>query len=75
MQKLPILSGHEVIKILSIFGFATIRQKGSHVVLGKVTTFGKIYCVVPLHKELKKGTLSSILRQAQISKEEFLKYI
>jgi predicted RNA binding protein YcfA (HicA-like mRNA interferase family) len=75
MQKLPNLSGHEVIKILFKFGFVTIRQKGSHVILEKATSFKKIYCVIPLHKELKKGTLTGILRQAQISREEFLKYV
>ena len=72
MAKLPRLSGHELIKILAQFGFKKIRQKGSHVMLIKETKQGKIGCVVPLHDELETGTLLGILRQAKISKEEFL---
>lgn len=72
MAKLPRLSGHELIKILAQFGFKKIRQKGSHVMLIKDTRQGKIGCVVPLHDELETGTLLGILRQAKISREEFL---
>ncbi len=73
MVKLPRLSGHELIKILAQFGFKKIRQKGSHVMLIKDTSQSKIGCVVPLHDELEIGTLLGILRQAKISREEFLK--
>ncbi len=72
MVKLPRLSGHELIKILAQFGFKKIRQKGSHVMLIKETKQGKIGCVVPLHDELETGTLLAILRQAKISRDEFL---
>ena len=73
MVKLPRLSGHELIKILAQFGFKKIRQKGSHVMLIKDTRQGKIGCVVPLHDELETGTLLGILRQAKISRDEFLR--
>ena len=72
MVKLPRLSGHELVKILAKFGFKKIRQKGSHVMLIKDTRQGKIGCVVPLHDELETGTFLGILRQAKISREEFL---
>ena len=72
MVKLPRLSGHELIKILTQFGFKKIRQKGSHVMLIKDTKQGKIGCVVPLHDELEMGTVLGILRQAKISRNEFL---
>ncbi len=72
MVKLPRLSGHELIKILVQFGFKKIRQKGSHMMLVKETKQGKIGCVVPLHDELETGTLLAILRQAKISRDEFL---
>ena len=75
MQKLPRLSGHKTIKVLSKIGFVPKRQKGSHVILIKETEKGKIGCVVPLHKELEIGTLAGILRQAKVSKEEFLKIL
>jgi predicted RNA binding protein YcfA (HicA-like mRNA interferase family) len=72
MAKLPRLSGHELIKILAQFNFKKIRQKGSHVMLIKETHPRKIGCVVPLHDELETGTLLAILRQAKISRDEFL---
>jgi len=45
-----------------------MRQKGSHVVLRR----GSTGCVVPLHGELKIGTLNGILKQAGVSADEFL---
>jgi len=72
MVKLPRLSGHELIKILTKFGFSKVRQKGSHVMLIKKTKLGKTGCVVPLHDELETGTLLGILRQVKISRDEFL---
>jgi len=72
MPKLKKLSGRELVKILcNRFGFAIKRQRGSHVLLVKENQYGKAGCVVPLHKELKIGTLKGILRQARISEEEF----
>ncbi|MCK4808189.1 MAG: type II toxin-antitoxin system HicA family toxin [Candidatus Aenigmarchaeota archaeon] len=62
------LSGHEMIKALSLFGFEAVRQKGNHVILKK-EDFG---CVVPLHKELKIGTMKSILKMAKIPENEFM---
>jgi predicted RNA binding protein YcfA (HicA-like mRNA interferase family) len=75
MPKLRKLSGREVVKILcNRFGFSTKRQKGSHVLLVKESKHGKTGCVVPMHKELKIGTLKGILKQACVSEEEFAKY-
>ena len=69
MPKLPRISGVEVIKILSrFFGFRTLRQRGSHVTL----TNDSAFLTVPLHKELDRGTLLSILRDAGISRDDFL---
>ncbi|HIG95347.1 TPA: type II toxin-antitoxin system HicA family toxin, partial [Candidatus Woesearchaeota archaeon] len=65
-------SGKEVIKMLSKVGFQTVRQKGSHVILVKETADGKRSTVVPLHKEVDKGTLLEIIRQAGLKKEEFI---
>jgi predicted RNA binding protein YcfA (HicA-like mRNA interferase family) len=73
---LPKLSGVDVIKILvKEFGFETARQKGSHVILRKFDKGRKVVTVVPLHKEVKSGTLLGILELAGISKEEFLEHI
>lgn len=66
-------SGLEAIKALAKFGFyATRHRKGSHVVLCKESTEGAILVVVPLHKELKTGTLRGIIRQAKISVDDFV---
>lgn len=72
MAKLPRLSGKEVIKALSKAGFKSVRQKGSHVILTKETSEGKIATVVPLHSEIDTGTLLEIIRQSKLSREEFL---
>ena len=72
MPKLPRLSGHELIKLLTLFGFQKKRQKGSHVLLIKQEKNHTIGCVVPLHKELETGTLLGILKQAHITRDEFL---
>lgn len=74
MSRLPRLSGEEVVKLLTKkFGFEVSRQRSSHVVLVKYVNGRKIGTVVPLHKELKAGTLMGVLRLAQISKEDFIK--
>ncbi|MFW5991366.1 MAG: type II toxin-antitoxin system HicA family toxin [Candidatus Nanoarchaeia archaeon] len=66
------ISGKQCVKILcNKFGFQTVRQRGSHVVLKK----GKIGTVVPLHSELKISTLRNALKLAKISEEDFAKYI
>ncbi len=72
MQKLPRISGKELIKILSKVGFMPARQKGSHIILIKQTGKGKKAVVVPNHKEIDRGTLLEIIRQAGLKKEEFL---
>ena len=69
MSKLPILSDSKIIKTFYKLGFRTAHKtKSGHIVLQN----GERGCAVPLHKEVAIGTLSSILRQAGVSKEEFL---
>lgn len=65
------ISGKEAIKILENNGFTVARQRGSHVVLTNHTALGKLTTVVPLHKELKKGTIRSIAKLAQLSIKDF----
>jgi len=72
MPKLPRISSREAIRALERLGFEQIRQTGSHVVMKKETEEGEIGCVVPVHRELKIGTLSGILKQAQVTVEEFI---
>lgn len=75
MNKLPRISGKELIKLLAKMGFQVARQKGSHVILKKETETGTKAVVVPLHDEIDKGTLLEIIRQAGMKKDEFLQLI
>lgn len=75
MPKLPILSGKEMVKILSKIGFVHIRTRGSHAIFNKQTPRGKVTIPVPLHKELAKGTLKSIMRQAELTLDDLLRLV
>ena len=63
----------DAIKKLQRKGFIAIRQKGSHIRLEKRTAKEVIKLTVPLHKNLKKGTLSRIIKDAGLTLEEFNK--
>lgn len=65
------ISSKEAIKILEKEGFVVARQKGSHVVLTKQTSAGKKVTVVPVHKELKKGTIRSIAKLSGLDTKKF----
>jgi predicted RNA binding protein YcfA (HicA-like mRNA interferase family) len=69
MSSLPRISGRDCVKALGRIGFVFIRQHGSHIILRRPEPFAQL--VVPDHKELDRGTLRAIIRQAGISIEEF----
>jgi predicted RNA binding protein YcfA (HicA-like mRNA interferase family) len=72
MPSLKKISGFEMVKILcNRFGFSARMQKGSHIFLAREADSGTIGCVVPLHDELKLGTMKGILKQARVSEDEF----
>ncbi len=75
VNKLPRISGKELIKILSKIGFQPIRQRGSHVILVKETPEGKKSTVVPLHNEIDRGTLLEIIRQTGLKRDEFISLV
>ena len=68
MPKLPRVSGTEAVRALERLGFSKVRQSGSHLVMRR----GERGCVVPMHSELKVGTLAGVLRQAEVSAEDFI---
>lgn len=74
-MKLPVLSAKEIIKALEKEGFRVYRQKGSHISLYKKSDDKTLLVVVPDKSEVKRGTLLSILRQAGMSREEFLQLL
>jgi predicted RNA binding protein YcfA (HicA-like mRNA interferase family) len=75
MPKLPVLSGKKLVSALKKAGFIEVRQRGSHVSMQRITP-GKTYrTVVPLHKELAKGTLLDILHQTGLSRDDLEKLL
>ena len=70
MSKLPQLSGQECVAILLRFNFRVVRQRGSHIIVRRDDPFAQV--VVPDHKELDRGTLRAIIRQAGLRIEDFL---
>lgn len=63
--RLRALSGSEVVRILGHFGFQQVKQAGSHVKLRRIGAGGETQTLhIPLHRELKTGTLRAIVRQA-----------
>jgi predicted RNA binding protein YcfA (HicA-like mRNA interferase family) len=68
MPKLPRISGAEAQRALERLGFVKLRQSGSHVIMRRESKG----CVVPMHPELKVGTLAGLLRQADVAPEEFI---
>jgi len=78
LPKLRSVSGEDVVKILCNkfgFHFQITGRKGSHVRLSKMTPEGKVGTVVPIHKELKIGTLKGVLKLAKVDINEFSKYL
>lgn len=73
MSKLPRVTGRECVRALEKAGFYFKRQEGSHIILRRDSPFAQV--VVPDHKELDRGTLRAIIRQAGISVEEFIKLL
>lgn len=70
MSKLPSISGRDCIKALQKIGFYKKRQEGSHIIMGRDNPFTQL--VVPNHQELAKGTLRAIIRDADLSIDEFI---
>jgi predicted RNA binding protein YcfA (HicA-like mRNA interferase family) len=73
MTKLPRISGRDCVTALLKAGFIFKRQHGSHIILRREAPFAQV--VVPDHRELDSGTLRSILRQANIAPEDFVKLL
>ena len=61
----------EVARRLRAAGFAEVSQRGSHVKFARTTDAGTRTAIVPRHREIAVGTLSSILHQAGLSVAEF----
>lgn len=75
-QKLPILSGSEICKVLCSDGFQIVSQKGSHIKLKKRLANGKVLTVpVPNHDTVGRKLLKTIINQAGLNRELFLELL
>jgi len=70
MSKLPVISGAQCVRALEKAGFVVYRQRGSHITL--IRTDPPAQTTVPNHKELDRGILRAIIRQAGLSVDEFI---
>ena len=74
MPQLPLVSGQQVLKVfVNKFGYEIARRKGSHVTI--IKKGNPLIITVPLHDQLDRGTLRSILRKADIPVEDFVKEV
>jgi predicted RNA binding protein YcfA (HicA-like mRNA interferase family) len=75
LKHLPVLSGSDAIRVLTRAGFAFVRQKGSHVRMKKQLPDTTLNVTIPLHDELDRMTLRSIIKAAELTEEEFLHWL
>lgn len=71
-KRLPVVSGRQAIAALTKLGFVEVSQRGSHL---KLRNDAGRTVIIPLHDELARGTLRSILRQADLTAEEFTRQV
>ena len=71
MGRLRVLSGAEVCRILEENGFRLIRQRGSHAVMQKAVSNSTVTVPIPLHDQIRIGTLLSIIRQSGLPRSLF----
>ncbi len=66
LPKLPVVSGIELIKVISKIGFKVDHQTGSHIIL-RQNEYPHRRLTIPNHKEISKGTLKTILKQTGLT--------
>jgi predicted RNA binding protein YcfA (HicA-like mRNA interferase family) len=71
-MRLSLLSGREICKALEKLGYVKARQRGSHI---RLKCPGRKSVTVPNYKEVSQVLLRKILRDAEITIEEFLKLL
>jgi len=72
LSRLRVIGGRELCKVLKKIGYEIDHQTGSHLILrNKYPPFRRL--TVPDHKEIAKGTLRSIIREAGLTLTEFNK--
>ena len=74
MPRLPVVAGRELVRAFEKLGYVLDRQKGSHMLLREAAPPHR-RLVIPDHKEIAKGTLRAILRQAGVNVEELVRHL
>jgi predicted RNA binding protein YcfA (HicA-like mRNA interferase family) len=69
MPALPIISGADAVGAFSNDGWIAVRQRGSHIIMVKEGSYASLS--VPNHRELARGTLRSLIRDAGLTTDEF----
>ena len=70
MAVVPLRSGQAVVRVFASFGWSVSRQRGSHIIMtkeGEIVTLS-----IPNHKEVARGTLRSLIRNANLTVDEFI---
>jgi predicted RNA binding protein YcfA (HicA-like mRNA interferase family) len=67
---LPVMSRREVVCVFESLGWEAVRQAGSHIIMTKDEAL--VTLSVPDHREVAKGTLRSLIRNAGLTVEEFV---
>lgn len=75
MNKLPVISGHEAVRVFEKIGYRVVRQKGSHMRMRNDANPTHQPLTIPNHKELKSGLLRRMIRDAGLSVEQFNKLL
>jgi predicted RNA binding protein YcfA (HicA-like mRNA interferase family) len=71
LGRLRNFSGKELCSLMEKHGFSNVRQRGSHVIMQKKADQSTITVPIPNHREIKIGTLQSIIRQSQLPRDIF----
>jgi len=71
LGRLRVLSGQEVCDLLGSAGFVEVRRRGSHIIMQRKTEGTTVTVPVPDHREIRIGTLASIIRQSGVAREVF----
>jgi len=72
VTRLPALSYLDIIRALRKRGFLVVRRRGGHIRLQKETAEGPVKLTLPAHKPVKRGTLRRVIKDAGLTREEFL---
>lgn len=75
MPKLPLISGDKAVKCFEKLGYEITRQKGSHIRLHHSSDKNKKPLTIPRHKELGRGLLRKLVRDAEISLEDLIELL